>query len=163
MEDVLYYIGLGLLIIFSLIRKAGQATAQKSKKTINPPMEAPMENFPPIIPTFAHDESVDNQASRAERYGKRADLENSAEAQSLETIFDEEELYEREQARKAKRAEQTQGQVKKAPKQIAHPTLQKPSQQHKEAQKGGNSENLADFDLQKAVIYSEILKPKFEE
>ena len=54
MEDLLYYIGLGLFIVFSLIRKAGKAAAQKSKKGENMPTEAPMENFPPIIPTYTY-------------------------------------------------------------------------------------------------------------
>jgi hypothetical protein len=163
MEDALYYIGLGLFITFSLISRAGKTSAKKSKKRRSMPTEPQMENFPPIIPTYTYKESSDNQAPKTVIYNPKAGIETPAEAQSLETIFDEEEIYIREQKQKAKRAEKTQGSVKNNPKPAAHPTSPKSSQPQKTSQKSNNSANSADFDLREAVIYSEILKPKFEE
>ena len=86
------------------------------------------------------------------------EVEQTAEMQSLETIIDEEEVYMREQAKAEARASM-QSNAKKSLKQTTSAATPTP----KVAKNGKNSVISEDFDLREAVIYSELLKPKFEE
>ena len=163
MEDLLYYIGLGLFIVFSLIRKAGKAAAQKSKKGENMPTEAPMENFPPIIPTYTYKSREDCQPPQVKKYEQNIDLNTSGEAQSLETIFDEEDLYLKEQTKRFQAAQKAQ---KKANNSANTKNTQATTKSPNRQNKGNISDNNTvseEFNLREAVIYAEILKPKFEE
>lgn len=151
MEDLLYYIGLGLIITFSLIRKAGKATARKGSKPANTPTTTPIPGFPPFEPM------INSEHTPIDRPAPKITEEQESEAQSLETIFDEEEVY--TQNRGYEDGRTTTNNI--AEQTIATPKT--PAKPQNRAEKAENSEILEDFDLRDAVIYSEILKPKFEE
>ena len=84
------------------------------------------------------------------------------EAQSLETIIDEEEEYMQKmtKARKPKNVAAGKPVQSKPVKQQVVPTA---SNSTKSATNSGDKVVLEDFDLREAVIYSEIMKPKFDE
>lgn len=157
MEDVLYYIGLGLLITFSLVRKAGKKSARKGAKRSHTPQSVP----PPGFPTFeALFEEIEKKSSKPAPQTEPAEW--SSEAQSLETIFDEEESYMQNARPSHQGATPSVASGAKQPILTSTPKEPKKSQKPtKKAQKGQNSDISEDFNLRDAVIYSEILKPKF--
>ena len=180
----MYYIVLGLIITFSLIRKAGKATAKRSKRGSTPKeMPTPqaagasLSELLKEIEKAAKAQAKQSQ-SQTQMWTQTGTVQTKIdsgmesapvtyrqthEAQSLETIIDEEELYLREQAKRAQTAPKAKKSANNTPKpNKARVTAQPPKGQNSN-NKGGNNANSEEFDLREAVIYAEILKPKFEE
>ena len=158
MEDTLYYIGLGLIIVFSLVRKVGKVASSKSKEHI----DIPTEDIQPIKTLFEELErrtAVENLPKATPAKSPQRP-ESIGKAQSLETIIDEEDIYMQEKAKTTKKAQKSAS-VKT--KKSTHSTPKEPAQLQKTAKKDENGSISKEFDLREAVIYSEILKPKFEE
>lgn len=158
MEDVLYYIGLGLIITFSLVRKAGKRVARKTSKQGSAPKTDSVFGLPTL-------ESVIYEYTRTKESKSAGpkNVDEFDEAQSLETIIDEEEEYMQKntKARKPKKNVTAGKPVQSKPvKQQMVPTA---SNSTKSATNSGDKVVLEDFDLREAVIYSEIMKPKFDE
>jgi hypothetical protein len=127
------------------------------------PTEVPMENFPPIIPTYTYKSREDCQPPQVKKYEQNIDLNTSGEAQSLETIFDEEDLYLKEQTKRFQAAQKAQ---KKTNNSVNINSAQVTTKSSKSQNKGNISDNNTvpeEFNLREAVIYAEILKPRFEE
>lgn len=165
MEDVLYYIGLGLLITFSLALKVGKTVARKGAKRSYTPKSVPPPGFPTFEALFEEIEKKNsNPAPQPEP------VEWSSEAQSLETIFDEEEMYAQNRSNTATKPHynvtgtpsQKKGNKNKKGNRADIP-IQKENKPQNKAQNSENEAIPEDFNLREAVIYSEILKPKFEE
>ncbi|MBE6210893.1 MAG: hypothetical protein E7130_04610 [Rikenellaceae bacterium] len=165
MEDVLYYIGLGLLITFSLALKVGKTVARKGAKRSHTPKSVPPPGFPTFEALFEEIEKKNsNPAPQTEP------VEWSSEAQSLETIFDEEEMYAQNRSNTTTKPHynvagtppQKKGNNNKKDNRADIP-VQKENKPQNKAQNSGNEAISEDFNLREAVIYSEILKPKFEE
>ena len=174
MEDVLYYIGLGLLITFSLALKVGKTVARKGVKRSHTPKSVPPPGFPTFEALFEEIEKKNsNPAPQTEP------VEWSSEAQSLETIFDEEEMYAQNRSNTTtkphynvagtpsqKSKKDNKNNKNKKGNRADIPVQKDNKPQNKAQNKAQNSENepiSEDFNLREAVIYSEILKPKFEE
>lgn len=157
MEDVLYYIGLGLIITFSLVRKAGKRVARKASKQGSAPKTDSVFGLPTL-------ESVIYEYTRMKepKSAGPKSVDEFDEAQSLETIIDEEEEYMQKMtmARKPKNVAAGKPVQSKPVKQQVVPTA---SNSTKSATNSGDKVVLEDFDLREAVIYSEIMKPKFDE
>lgn len=161
MEDVLYYIGLGLLITFSLALKVGKTVARKGAKRSHTPKSVPSPGFPTFEALFEEIEKKNsNPAPQTEP------VEWSSEAQSLETIFDEEEMYTQSGSditvKPHYNVAGTPSQKSKKGNRADIP-VQKENKPQNKAQNSENEAISEDFNLREAVIYSEILKPKFEE
>ena len=171
MEDVLYYIALGVIMVISLVGK----TRKKARKIGE---EHP--NTSPIPPSEAFERAIRDLQQTAQKQEEsrptpktmpqstimqpqRAEYTYTEEAQSLETIIDEIAFATESASTSTINPQQT---LKKAYK-----TADKPAVTNDTPQPIGVEENItdnehsdkSDFDLREAVIYSEILKPKFEE
>ncbi len=155
MEDILYYIGLGAIVIFSLSRKIGRTAAQKRRRR----GEHTHQNVP--IPTgFPQFEPLSEEIIIRHKQLNTTPLDIQEETQSLETIIDEEHLYTKNFAQNTTKKGAPRKGSRTAGKQ-SHKSS-KP-EANKSPQNRDNSPVSEEFDIQKAVIYSEILKPKFEE
>ena len=183
MEDILYYIGLGLIITISLARKAGKNSPKKGAGRVDSGNPTPIPGFPPINnvpeelkkfpqPEFSEPVVTKPQPQAPEyHYEEVQSLETitdeAPEAQSLETIFDEvrEAQYTYVSAKnKAKNKAKAKCKTSKSSDAINAPkSAQKPAKTDNKPQSEEQNEVLKDFDLRDAVIYSEILRPKFEE
>ena len=166
MEDILYYIGLGLIITISLARKTGKNSRKKGAKRIDSGHPAPMPGFPPINdipeelkhlmqPEFSEPVATKPQPQTSEHYFE--------EAQSLETIFDEiqEANYTYVPAKSKATDANTDNNSSSA--SSTPQNTQKAAKTEKNIQIEEQNETTDNFDLREAVIYSEILRPKFEE
>ncbi len=165
MEDLLYYIGLGAIIVISLVRKAGKigkSATRKVSKQNNTPESAPIPGFP----TF---ESVTYELKRVEpdKNNKsvtiKMETNRPVEAQSLETIIDEEEEYMKKMCHKAPKPNVGEAGKSAQAKPAIGKEVHKAPKSHKTAQNSRNSAISKEFDLRDAVIYSEIMNPKFNE
>ena len=183
MEDILYYIGLGLIITISLARKAGKNSPKKGAGRVDSGNPTPIPGFPPINnvpeelkkfpqPEFSEPVVTKPQPQAPEyHYEEVQSLETitdeAPEAQSLETIFDEvrEAQYTYVSAKNnAKNKAKAKSKTSKSSDAINAPkSAQKPAKTDNKPQSEEQNEVLKDFDLRDAVIYSEILRPKFEE
>lgn len=188
----MYYIALGLIITFSLIRKISKAAAKESKRgNVHQTAPTPQTTGASLSEIFKEMERVAKaQAEQAKaqmqtpttlaqstttmepmpvtyHHPQKAQspvtYHHPQEAQSLENIIDEEELYLREQAKRAQAAQ-------KAKKSTNNSTKSRKAQETAKSSKGQNKGNIEvssttseEFDLREAVIYAEILNPKFEE
>lgn len=176
MEDALYYIGLGLIITFSLIHKARKVAAKsKSKRNSAPQNQLPAE-LSEILNELKKMEGAYKSTQKQKRVeastdtdstNKRAHAQsatmpthNHDEAQSLETIFDEEEEFMKHGSDHHKT---TYTAVKEGAAKKAVANTNKAQKPENKAKNSENSTNGEEFNLRDAVIYSEILKPKFEE
>ena len=183
MEDILYYIGLGLIITISLAHKAGKNSPKKGAGRVDSGNPTPIPGFPPINnvpeelkkfpqPEFSEPVVTKPQPQAPEYHYEEAQsleriTDEAPEAQSLETIFDEvrEAQYTYVSAKnKAKNKAKAKNKTSKSSDAINAPkSAQKPTKTDNKPQSEEQNEVLKDFDLRDAVIYSEILHPKFEE
>ena len=183
MEDILYYIGLGLIITISLARKAGKNSPKKGAGRVDSGNPIPIPGFPPINnvseelkkfpqPEFSEPVVTKPQPQAPEYHYEEAQsletiTDEAPEAQSLETIFDEvrEAQYTYVSAKsKAMNKAKAKNKTSKSSDAINAPkSAQKPAKTDNKPQSEEQNEVLKDFDLRDAVIYSEILRPKFEE
>lgn len=183
MEDILYYIGLGVIITISLARKIGKNRPKKGAERAGHGLPTPMAGFPPINnvpdelkkfpqPEFSKPVVTKPQPQAPEYHYEEAQsletITNEApDAQSLETIFEEvrEAQYTYVSAKsKAKNKAKAKNKTSKSTDaNIAPKSAQKPAKTDNKPQSEEQNEVLKDFDLRDAVIYSEILRPKFEE
>ena len=183
MEDILYYIGLGLIITISLARKAGKNSPKKGAERVDSGNPTPIPGFPPINnmpeelkkfpqPEFSEPVVTKPQPQAPEYHYEEAQsletiTDEAPETQSLETIFDEvrEAQYTYVSAKsKAKNKAKAKSKTSKSSDAINAPkSAQKPAKTDNKPQSEEQNEVLKDFDLRDAVIYSEILRPKFKE
>lgn len=198
MEDALYYIGLGLIITFSLIRKVRKEAAKSKSKRNSAPQNQPPAELSEILNELKKMEGAykstqkqkrveantdtDSTNKRAHAQSATMPTQNCNEAQSLEIIFDEEEefmkhgsdhhktTYTTVKESAAKKAVANTGKAQKSENKAKNSTAKKAVANTGKAQKpenkaknSENSTNGEEFNLRDAVIYSEILKPKFEE
>lgn len=192
MEDLMYYIALGLIITFSLIRKIGKAAAKKSKGgNVHQTAPTPQTTGASLSEIFKEMERVTKaQAEQAKaqmqtpttlaqstttmepmpvtyHHPQKAQspvtYHHPQEAQSLENIIDEEELYLREQAKRAQAAQKAKKSANNSTKPHKAQTTAKPSKERNKGNAEVNSTSSEEFDLREAIIYAEILNPKFEE
>ena len=174
MEDVIYYIALGAIITLSLVRKAGKKNAKRHQR-VDMPTPTTQDAGAALSTLLAE---IDKMAKEAAKEAQRnapspqnpqkfepvvPNYHYKEEAQSLETIVDEIEIYKMEQAKKAKAAKKAKNNANNSNKPAAAPTTAAPVEPQNKSSKSDNSENSKEFDLREAVIYAEILKPKFEE
>ncbi len=159
MEDILYYIGLGLIITFSLVRKSGKAAARKASKQSSKPKSDSAPGFP-ALESVIYEYTRTKETENAKQQSMTMKVDKFSEAQSLETIIDEEEEYMRRTANAPKpKSKKTKA---KATNNISAKTSS-PANTVKSVKNSENNAILEEFDLREAVIYSEIMKPKFEE
>lgn len=175
MEDTLYYIGLGLIITFSLIRKARKEAAKSKSKRNSAPQNQPPAELSEILNELKKMEDAYKSTQKQKRVeastdtdstNKRAHAQsatmpthNHNEAQSLEIIFDEEEFIKHG----SDHYKTTYTTVKESATKKAVANTNKAQKSENKAKNSENSTNGEEFNLRDAVIYSEILKPKFEE
>ena len=172
MEDALYYIVLGVIMVISLVGK----TRKKAHK-----IEEERPNTSPIPPAEAFERAIrDLQQTAQERVEsrptpktmpqstimqpQRVEYTCTEEAQSLETIIDEVALATEFTSTSTTNPQQT---LKKAYKTTDQPAVANNTPQQPIAAEDNIADNEhndeSTFNLREAVICSEILKPKFEE
>lgn len=162
MEDIIIVIWVAMIILGSVINSVNK----RRQKQIEPEGEADEARDLPQRPVIIR---VPAPVSSKEA--------RSIESESLESLEPETRWPPTHTPRQAKeqiRARQAKNPAKHTPKQTAHPakthakpqpTLRtKPSEIAKGGEKGAERGEMArTFDLEQAVIYSEILKPKYQE
>lgn len=157
MEDIIYYIGLGLIITFTLVRKASKTAAQRRTMQKGEPETSPIPEISSIETLF-------------EELAKRANIEMAKPAtSSVEMEGDSVPATHFEDNTPANRVEKSSPAPKKRAKSAQAknpiPAAQAPKKGEIERNTEKNKQNeiAEEFDLREAVIYSEILKPKFDE
>ena len=167
MEDLLYYIGLGVIITIALVGKARKKMETQANNNPLPPPEV-FERAIQELQRAAQQLSNSTATPETTPQPMAKQPENikytyTDEAQSLETIIDEVAIAMEPTAPKRKNRTQTpQNANYKANKHAeANNAPQPATTEHKSV--NGDSGNESAFDLREAVIYSELLKPKFEE
>ena len=171
MEDLLYYIGLGAVITISLVRKVRKSAAKQAKKSgkgfatdpiphsqaLERVLQELQKNSQPYVESTPTGHTV---AQTSTSPSQSAEHHYANEAQSLEEIIDEVALARESSNKRAKTPKKSHKKAQKSP--IIEST--QPTATAKE--KVCTNEQIKksdDFDLREAVIYAEILKPKFEE
>ena len=184
MEDLLYYIGLGVIATISIVGKVRKEARTQGKKRPNanpiPPPQAleraiqdlqraaqqmqsqPQPKPQPRKKMVAPRPMPQTMMSRPQT----AEYDYQEEAQSLETIIDEiayaAEYTQSSTANLSQTPKKANEKANKAIVATNTPNQQPASTENRAAVNECSSES-SDFDLREAVIYAEILKPKFDE
>ena len=161
MEDLLYYIGLGAVITISLVRKARKAAKQQTAQQAN--------NNPatPAMPSQTEIEQMLYQWGKPKQHTQTttttsvypSQIEYKDEAQSLEVIIDEVAIATEPTSKRPSKPQKAHKKAKNAASTAT--AQQRVTTQNNTINEQDTKSN--DFDLREAVIYAEILKPKFEE
>ena len=170
MEDLLYYIGLGAVITISLVRKVRKSAAKQAKKSgkgfatdpiphsqaLERALQELQKNSQPYVESAPTGHTV---AQTSTSPSQSAEHHYANEAQSLEEIIDEVALATNSASKRPKKPQKAQKKAKNSPiTENTQQTIIKGKSAINEQSVESNN-----FDLREAVIYAEILKPKFEE
>lgn len=171
MDDFAQLILIGVVIVISIVKGLSKVTEQNAEEIEEPMGELSSEEMetPPVVVQPSDDE-LDEQQMRKKREAmerrrqilmggerrtaqaaaaaKRKQATEEVEAHSLEEIIDELAAYKQRTAPQSKQATVR-------PSQSAHAQVPQTEQE--------GSRIAAEFDLERAVIYSEILQPKYKE
>lgn len=179
MEDLLYYIGLGVIATISIVGKVRKEARKQGKKRPNAnPIPPPQALERAIQDLQRAAQQMQSQPQPKKRVAPRpmpqtvmsrpqtTEYGYQEEAQSLETIIDEiAYATEYTQSSTINLSQTPKKANKKANKAIV--ATNRPNQQPATAENRATvnecSSESSDFDLREAVIYAEILKPKFDE
>ncbi len=170
MEDLLYYIGLGAVITISLVRKVRKSAAKQAKKsgkdfatdpiphsqTLERALQELQKLSQPYVDSTPTGHTV---AQTSTSPSQSAEHHYANEAQSLEEIIDEVVLATNSASKRPKKPQKAQKKARNSP--ITENTQQTIIKDKSAINKQSVESNK--FDLREAVIYAEILKPKFEE
>ena len=171
MEDLLYYIGLGAVITISLVRKARKAAAKQAKNSDKGLATDPIPHSQALEkalrelqkssqPRVESTPTSYTTSQTSTSSPQSAEYHYADEAQSLEIIIDEVALARESSNKRAKTPKKSHKKAQKSP--IIESTQQTATAKEKVCT-NEQIKKSDDFDLQEAVIYAEILKPKFEE
>ena len=179
MEDLLYYIGLGVIATISIVGKVRKEARKQGKKRPNAnPIPPPQALERAIQDLQRAAQQMQSQPQPRKKVAPRpmpqtvmsrpqtAEYDYQEEAQSLETIIDEiAYATEYTQSSTANLYQTPKKANEKANKAIVATNTpnQQPTTTENRAAVNECSSESSDFDLREAVIYAEILKPKFDE
>ena len=170
MEDLLYYIGLGAVITISLVRKVRKSAAKQAKKSgkgfatdpipHSQELERALQELQKLSQPYVESTPTGHTVAQTSTSpSQSAEHHYANEAQSLEEIIDEVALATNSASKRPKKPQKAQKKAKNSP--ITENTQQTIIKDKSAINK--QSVEYNDFDLREAVIYAEILKPKFEE
>lgn len=174
MDDFAQLILIGVVIVISVVKGLSKVTEQDAEEVPEEPMgEFSSEEMetPPVVVQPSDDE-LDEQQMRKKREAmerrrqilmggerrtaqaaaaaKRKQATEEVEAHSLEEIIDELAAYKQRTAPQSKQS-------------AVRPSQSTPVQAQVPQTEQEGSRIAAEFDLERAVIYSEILQPKYKE